>query len=43
MNRETIIIIAHLSGAVQAIEKLIAALDQKAAALHKQIDELKGE
>lgn len=42
MNRETILRIAHLIGAVQTIEKLIAALDQQAAALHKQIDELKG-
>lgn len=43
MNRETILRIAHLTGAVQTIEKLIAALDHQAAALHKQIDELKGE
>jgi len=42
MNRETILRITALTGAVQTIEKLIAALDQQAAALHKQIDELKG-
>lgn len=43
MNRETILRIAQLTGAVQTIEKLIAALDQQAVALHKQINELKGE
>lgn len=43
MSRKTILRIAQLTGAVQAIEKLIAALDQQAAALHKQINELKGE
>lgn len=41
MSREIILRIAQLTGAVQAIEKLIVALDQQATALHKQITELK--
>lgn len=41
MNRETILRITLLTGALQATEKLIAALDQQAATLRGQIDELK--
>ena len=41
MNRETILRIAQLTGAVMVLEKLIANLTQQAAALHTQITELK--
>lgn len=41
MTREAALRIAQLTGALQFAEKLISALTQQTAAIHKQINDLK--